>query len=106
MICDKSSNTQKIDQSAIITYLPGTSKTKYLSTLVTHNVLDFMSKMRKMSLGQSPNLGAGIDANITSASCILHYSECIHPVVGVDAGVQASVTLRDVGVVLLELLAS
>ena len=37
-----------------------------------------MSKMRQMPLGQFPNLGAVIDAIITSASCIPHESDCIH----------------------------
>ena len=36
------------------------------STLATHVVVDFMSKMRQMPLGQFPNIGAVIDA-------IMHY---------------------------------
>ena len=32
------------------------------STLATHVVVEFMSKMRQMPLGQFPNLGAVIDA--------------------------------------------
>ena len=48
------------------------------STLATHVVVDFISKMRQMPLGQFTNLGAVIDAIITSASCISHESDCIH----------------------------
>ena len=48
------------------------------STLANHVVVDFMSKMQQMPLGQFPNLGAVIDAIITSASCISHESDCIH----------------------------
>ena len=38
------------------------------STLATHAVVDFMSKMRKMPFGQFPSIRAVIDAIITSAS--------------------------------------
>jgi len=48
------------------------------SSFVTHVVVDFMSKMRQMPLGQFPTLGAVINATITSASCICHESEIIH----------------------------
>ena len=42
------------------------------STLATHVVVDFMSKMRHMPLGQFPNLGAVVGAFITSTSYISH----------------------------------
>ena len=48
------------------------------STPATHVVVDFMSKMRQMPLGQFPNVGAVIDAIITSASCNSHESDCIN----------------------------
>ena len=51
------------------------------STLATQVVVDYMSKMLQMPLGQFPNLGAVIDAFITSTSCISHWSDCIHRVV-------------------------
>ena len=51
------------------------------STLATHDVVDYMSKMRQISPGQCPNLGAVIDGIITSASCISHESNLIHIVV-------------------------
>ena len=38
------------------------------STLGTHVVVDFMSKMQQMQLAQFPNLGVVIDAIIISAS--------------------------------------
>ena len=48
------------------------------STLATRVVVDVMSNMRQMPLGQLPNLGTVIVAIITSASCISHESDCIH----------------------------
>jgi hypothetical protein len=48
------------------------------STLATHVVVDFMSKMRQMPLAQFPTLGAVINAIITSASYVCQESEFIH----------------------------
>ena len=48
------------------------------STLATHVVVDFMSKMRQMPLAQFPTLGAVINAIITSALCLCLESEFIH----------------------------
>ena len=45
------------------------------STLATHVVVDFMSKMRQMPLGQFPNLGAVIDA-ITHFPLVRLHSYC------------------------------
>ncbi len=48
------------------------------TTLSTHVVIDFMSKIRQMPLSQFPNLGAVINAIFTSASSISHNTEFIH----------------------------
>ena len=44
------------------------------STLATHVVVDFMSEMRQMPLGQCPNLGAVIDAIMNFPQVRLHSS--------------------------------
>ena len=58
------------------------------STLATHVVVDFMSKMRQMPLAQFPNIGAAINAIMTSASHLSTGSECIHLVL--DSYIQMS----------------
>lgn len=54
------------------------TKWSQLSNLVTHVVVDFMSKVRQMPLAQFANLGAVIDTIITSASYLSQEPEYIH----------------------------
>jgi hypothetical protein len=48
------------------------------STLVTHVVVDFMSRMRQMPLVQFPNMGVVIEAIITSASSLCQNVKFVH----------------------------
>jgi len=50
------------------------------STIATHVVVDFMSKIRQMSLAQFPNMGVVIDTIITSASSLCQNMKFIHVV--------------------------
>src|SRR6218665_1515474 len=48
------------------------------STVATHVVLDFMSKMRQMPLAQFINMGVAIDTIITSASSLCQNVKFVH----------------------------
>ena len=57
---------------------PELTKWSPKSTLATHVVVDFMSKMRQMPLSRFPNLGALINATISSTSSLCQEPEFIH----------------------------
>ena len=48
------------------------------STVATHVLVDFMSKMRQMPLAQFPNMGVAIDTIITSASSLCQNVKFVH----------------------------
>ena len=70
-----------VNKSTLVSEIePGLDLTQWSpkSTLATHVVVDFMSKMRQMPLARFPNLGALINAIISSTSSLCQEPEFIH----------------------------
>ncbi|KAL7396930.1 hypothetical protein ABVT39_013826 [Epinephelus coioides] len=70
-----------VNQSKLVSEIePGLDLTQWSpkSTLTTHVVVDFMSKMHQMQLARFPTLGAAISTIISSTSSLCEEPEFIH----------------------------